>query len=559
MVSDKPGPSAPPLRQAAETAPEHDRAVVYFVGTIIGLALLLLVLVLPPISILSRGDGGSSASGASASDSNSYGSNARSGMPKLPAGLVAVSPLFDLSAPADKHGASHLTVGPLNHKESDQRSLGLYTYTDNKWQRLSDVTLVSGGAGAKGDVSSLPANVAVLKRSKATLQVAGSIAAGATLDQRAESSITVLHPLVFTATDTGDLAGTPPAVPPAAYKVVPGIVALNPDVVDNILRSSELRTKHANAIADAVRQGNFAGIDIDYHSVNESLKAQFTDFVTQLQKALHNDGRTLTLTLPVPPVAGGTPNTGAYDWQKLGSLADTIELTGDLDQEVYFQNTEAALTYITDKVDRSKLLLAITPLSIERGGDGLRAMPLNDALSLASAITARLAGDVAPGAQVPLVAQNLAESEAASGTHWDDGARAVTFSYPGRGGKRTVWIANQFSTAFRLDLAERFGLNGVSISDVSAQGGGADIWPAVRELADSGSITLTKPNGDLFTPVWTASAGSLSAPSGDNVTWTAPADAGTASITMIVSDGVVRAGQVVSLDVVAPRPIPTPE
>src|SRR5439155_542640 len=101
--------------------------------------------------------------------------------------------------------------------------------------------------------------------------------------------------------------------------------------------------------------------------------------------------------------------------------------------EVYFQNTEAALTYITDKVDRSKLLLAITPLSIERGGDGLHAMALNDALSLASVITARLTGDVGPGAQVPLVAQNLAESEASSGMHWDDGARAVTFSYPGRG------------------------------------------------------------------------------------------------------------------------------
>ena len=71
MASDKPGPFDPLLRQAAETTPEHDRAVVYVIGTIIGLALLLLVLVLPPISILSRGGGDSPASGASASDSAS--------------------------------------------------------------------------------------------------------------------------------------------------------------------------------------------------------------------------------------------------------------------------------------------------------------------------------------------------------------------------------------------------------------------------------------------------------------------------------------------------------
>ncbi len=554
MATEKPGPFDPILKQPAEPA-ERDRAVVYVVGTIIGLALLLLILVLPPISVLSRGGGGSSASGETAANSDSYGSTVRSGMPKLPAGLVAASALFDLSAPADKRGASHLTV-TLKEKQSDQHALGLYTYVDSKWQRLSDVTLVASGAAARGDVSSLPGNVAVLKRSRASLQVAGSIPAGTTLDKRAEPSLTVLHPLVFIPSDTGDLAGTPPAVPPASYKVVPSIVGIYPDVVNTILRSSELRATHASNIADKVRTSNYAGINVDYRSVNSDLKDQFTDFVTQLQQALHADGRTLTLTLPMPQAQGGNINAGAYDWQKLGGLADTIELVGDLDQEVYFQNTEAALQYIADKVDRSKLLLVISPLSIERGGDGLRAMSQNDALTIASQVTAKLSGDIAPSAPVQLVAQNLAQSEAASGIHWDEAARSVTFSYPGRGGKRTVWLANQFSAAFRLDLAQRYGLSGVSVTDVSTEGGGADIYPAIRELADSGSITLTRPNGDLFTPAWTSSDGSLSAPSGDTVTWTAPATPGVYSATMIVSDGVIRAGQVVQLTVVAPPPTP---
>ena len=346
MASDKPGPFDPILKQPAEAA-ERDRGVVYVVGTIIGLALLLLILVLPPISVLSRGGGGSSASGETAANSDSYGSTIRSGMPKLPGGLVAASALFDLSAPPDKRGASHLTV-TLKEKQSDQHALGLYTYADNKWQRLSDVTLVASGAAARGDVSALPGNVAVLKRSRASLQVAGSIPAGTTLDKRAEPSLTVLHPLVFIPSDQGDLAGTPPAVPPASYKVVPGIVGLNGEVVNSILRSSEVRTKHASTIADTVRTSNFAGIDVDYRNVNEGLKDQFTDFITQLQKALHADGRTLTLTLPMPQSQGGTVNTGAFDWQKLGTLADTIELVGDLDQEVFFQNTEAALQYVTD-------------------------------------------------------------------------------------------------------------------------------------------------------------------------------------------------------------------
>ncbi len=537
---DGPGGEQPP-----------DRAAIYVAGTIVGLALLLLILLLPPISILSRGGGGSPAVSNGPGTATTYKSTARSGMPKLPAGLVAVSLFYDLSAPEDARGAAKLTL-PLKDKQTDQRNLALYSYIDGKWQRLSDATLVSSGDAARGDVGALPGNIAVLKRSKATLQIAGLIPAGATLDKNAESVITTLHPLVFLPAGDGSLAGTPPAVPPAGYKVVPAIVPLDPKVVDDILRSTDLQSKHATAIADAVRQGNFSGIDIDYRSVNPSLKPQFTAFIGLVKKALDDQGRSLTLTLPLPSNDNGTISTGAYDWEALGKLADTIELGGELDQELYFQNTEAALNYITEKVDRTKVLLSISSLSVERGGDGLRTMPLTDALARASIPALKAAGDIAPSAKVQLVAQNLAVGEGASGMHWDDAARSVTFSYPGRGGKRTVWIANSFSVAFRLDLAQRHGLGGVTINDVSANT--ANIWPAVQQLSDAGSVTLSRPNGDLLTPAWTTGDGTLAPQTGDAVTWTAPAAAGTYTVTLIVSDGVERAGQLLSLDVVAPAP-----
>jgi hypothetical protein len=153
---------------------------------------------------------------------------------------------------------------------------------------------------------------------------------------------------------------------------------------------------------------------------------------------------------------------------------------------------------------------------------------------------------------VPLLAQNLAVSEGASGMTWDAVARAVTFSYPGRGGKRTIWIANRFSSSFRLELAQRYDLGGVVVTDVSTESGGADVLVPIRQLADTGDLDLSTPNEDLFAPVWTATTGVLSATSGDSVTWTAPAEAGPAEIVLIVSDGVVRVGQRVTLDVVAP-------
>ncbi|MBF6600581.1 MAG: hypothetical protein IVW36_08730 [Dehalococcoidia bacterium] len=552
MAREPRGPFDPLLTDAAKP-PAPDRAAAYIIGTIVGLAVLLLVLVLPPISVLSRGGGAASANdGGAPVNSDTYSSTVRTGMPKLPAGLVAESGLFDLAAPANKRGGSRLTV-PLKDKQTDERSLALYTYSGGAWQRLADAALVAGGSAARGEVPSLPGNVAVLRRTKASLQVAGVLPAGTTVQQAAAAALTTLHPLTFIPTDTGDVAGTPPAVPPASYTVVPAIVAPSADTVNAILRSPQLRARHAQAIAAAVKQGNFAGIDIDYHSVAPEQKDQFTDFVSQLAMALHADQRTLTLTLPAPMSKNGSIDAGAYDWAKLGQLADSIEIATNIDQELYFQDTEAALNYITGKVDPAKLLLTISSLSVERGGDGLRTMSLNDALTLASQVSTDVAASIAPSSPVKLTAQDLAQSAGASGMRWDDTARAVTFSYAGRGGKRTVWIANRFSAAFRLQLAQRFSLGGVVISDVAAEDGGGDVWPAVSELADSGAVRLTKPNGALFTPSWQAADGALSAKSGESVIWTAPAKAGTYQVTLIVSDGVVRAAQKVTLDVVAPR------
>jgi len=556
MTSGQRGPFDRILKTTTATPPAgdpegRDRSAIYVGGAIIGLAILLLVLVLPPISILSGDGDGTSNIPSGPGDADSLSAERRGGVPKLPAGLEAVSGLFDMSAPEDQRGASAITVS-LDEPQTDARNLALYSYIDNNWQRLSDVTLVANGDAVRGEVSALPGNVIVLRRSATLLQVAGSIPAGTNIDPGAEAVLTTLHPIVFIPTDDGGVAGVPPAVPGPAYRVVPGIVAPVPEVVDNILRSTELRAAHAAAIAAQVTQGNYAGIVIDYRNVNDTLGEQYTDFVRQLADALHADGRTLTLMLPMPTSDGGEFQTGAFDWEALGALVDSIELLAEPDQELYFQRTEEALDYIVERVDRSKILMSLTTLAVERGGDGLRTMPFNEAMGLASRVSVVNEGDILPNAQAPLIARNIAQSEGASGLYWDDAARSVTFAYPGLGGRRTVWVANQFSIRFRLELAQRYNLGGVAFNDVSVESGGANVWPAVQEIADTGTTTLAKPNGELFVPQWSANAGTVSPATGDAVTWTAPADPGTYEITIIVSDGIMRLAQRAALNVVPP-------
>lgn len=528
-----------------------DRAAIYVAGTIIGLGILLLILLLPPISILSGGS-----SNGDISDkpgvSDTYAAKPRSGMPKLPDGLEAVSVMFDLSAPADQQGASRISVG-LKEKQTEARNLGLYTYVQNKWQRLSDISLIAGGEAARGDVDTLPGNVAVLKRSQSSLQVAGILPAGATVNKDAEAALTVLHPIVFLTAPDGTLVGTPPAVPPAGYEVVPGVVTLDPAIINDILRSSESQAVHATHIADTVREGNYQGINLDYRSVDPNLREQFTKFVEVVAQALEADSRSLTLTLPMPLNSEGAIDEGAYDWAALGEQVDTIEVAPpDMDQDVYFQRSETALKYITGKVDSSKILLVISSLSIERASDGLRTMSLDEAFGIAAAIDVKSTDGVTSNEQVQIVAKNLSPSAGASGMAWDDTARAITFKYNGAGGQRTVWISNAFSVAFRLELAQRHKLGGVVINDVS--GAAANIWTPVQQISDTGDLTLTKPNGELLIPAWTtaAGAGTITPATGTSVAWTAPAAAGSYTITIIVSDGVERAGQTIPLEVEAP-------
>jgi hypothetical protein len=175
MAHQTPGPFDRILKSPE---PDHgsppdqpDRAAVYVGGTIVGLALLLLILVLPPVSILSRDGDDPGTASSEPGTSETYSSTRRGGTPKLPAGLAAASAMFDLAAPADRRGAAGIIV-PLKEEATESRTLALYTYTDSRWQRLSDVALVAGGAAARGEVSALPGNVAVLRKTGATLQVA---------------------------------------------------------------------------------------------------------------------------------------------------------------------------------------------------------------------------------------------------------------------------------------------------------------------------------------------------------------------------------------------------
>ena len=525
----------------SEPLQQRDRTATFVVVLGVVLGAILLVLVLPPISIFDDGGGSSGVNGQIAV-------SLRDELPAPPAGYEAVSALYDLTStePIGPGARPRVTVN-LSTRVSEGAPLVLFTYRDESWQRLADAVAVAGGDAAQAELTVLPPNVAAFRAVERVRTVVGRLAAGDGIDARSLDALTTLNVTGFAPAADGGLSGGPLQLPDEIdVAVAPTIGATTTAQVRNlnaILGSSGLRDAHVQALVQLADDGNYAGIDLDYRTVDAANEEEFVVFVKDLSDALHGAGRTLSLTLPLPVLRDDGWDMVGYDWDALAPLADTIKLPLEPEQDRYYERMDAVLGFLTSRIGSSKLLLSVSTLSHERGTDGVRDLTLTEALALASTAVTDPEGAVAPGASVKAVAQNLASETGGSALRWDDVARAVAFGYTGGGGSRVVWLSNVFSESFKVELAERYRLGGIAIDNVSQRTADANIWPAVQRYAQGSEANLVKPNGGLLEPRWTVSGGQLEAASGASVTWVAPDEDGTYTVTLVVSDGVLQIGQ----------------
>ncbi|MDI6858488.1 MAG: hypothetical protein QME71_09275 [Dehalococcoidia bacterium] len=550
MTDEEPGPFDKILRQEPE---RRDRRAPFVIGAMIVLGLFLLVLVLPPVSILSGG-GGDGDGGAG--EEVKIEAKARKNMPSLPEGLEAVTPLYDISVSGEIEGPTQITLS-LPSPLGNARGLSFYTFEDGEWRRIASVRLALEGAAAQADLAEIPGNLAVLKSTGAPNELSGWLPAGSQLNAEAAPLLSVLNPVAFAPAFDGSLIGEAPAPPEGepAYEVQPSVRASTPEeteAVNAIMGSPDLRDAHIDAILEMAESGPYGGVDIDYGALDPLRRDEFTEFVAALAEQLHRRDLALTLTAPLPILQGSEWDTGAYDWQQLAAAADTVKIRPDPDPSRYYRKMEQALDFLIkdQKIPPAKLSLVLSPWAHEKGGEGIRNLSLLEALSIAGSMKLdRDDGPVAPGGRVRVLGENICQEDGASGIHWDEEAAAVSFTYPGLGGARTVWIENSFSFAFRLNLVSRFHLAGVALEDVSTGPGLGDIWPLLDEFMSTGKASLAKPNGTMLAPQWEAEAGEIQDAGDGSITWKAPDEPGTYRVALIVSDGLARLGQRLSIDV----------
>ncbi len=461
---DLPRPEGP-FDRLLRRRPERDPAPIIIGGTIAFLAIVIL-LVVGVSTLLGGGGSDRSSSGQDGREIDFGGVSGRltSRIPNLPPGLQQLSDYVEFNLDKDVPPISGFAL-PLREKIEDPAGLGFYTFMESRWQRLTDVKVVRSGR-AEGEFNSIPGNLVVLRVAAQPYQVVGSIPPGGSL--HGEAQVTIISPRDYSPTQDGSVQGTSTTVPPErTYLLVPTIVGSGEDtakIVNAILADENLRKAHVDGIVKLVTNSKLDGIDLEYSSVDVELQGEFTEFVTSLADRLGD--KRLSLTLPPP-----TNQRQAYDWKAIGKAADMIKILPIADPVSYWETMPRAISQVVEDVDPSKVMLVLSPYSIEGVGDVTRPIGYLQAMVLAAEAAVREPAnpnDIKPGVTVKLVAKNLDEGEGASSLRWDNDAAAVRFDLGGTERRRII-IENSFSAGFKLEIVQAYRLAGLALSDASGQ------------------------------------------------------------------------------------------
>jgi HAD superfamily hydrolase (TIGR01509 family) len=107
-------------------------------------------------------------------------------------------------------------------------------------------------------------------------------------------------------------------------------------VMAGILADPAQRTRHVDALARFAADGEYAGLDIDYEQFAfadgrdtwAATRPNWVAFIEELSQRLHDDGRTLTVSIPPVYDGGQTDDSGywVYDYAAITPLVDTIRV-----------------------------------------------------------------------------------------------------------------------------------------------------------------------------------------------------------------------------------------
>lgn len=366
---------------------------------------------------------------------------------------------------------------------------------------------------------------------------------------------------------TGEMAAAPEGIGRRYLHVTNAGAIVDQAALTSLLNNTAVQDAQINSLVGQAAAEGYTGVHLDYQGATAQQQAAYTEFVTKLADALHARGLELAITLAPPLAVGTTWDTAGQDWAALGRLADVVNVQLPLDPTAYTEGgaAEQLLTWATGQIDRRKLNALVTAGAVSKVGEVFTHLPVDQALAnLGQVRLITEAAEVEPGAPVSVALEGTAGP-----LEWDGAALAYRYNYEQAGQPQTVWLIGGDALNKRLAVARDFNLRGITVRGLDALGSGATYAAVLNSYLGRGEAP--QPSGAAI--AWTVRDGEdsvVASETGSDLAfeWAATENAGVYRVQaeLVLGDTTAELGEVeitvvVPSDVAeaTPEPTETPE
>jgi hypothetical protein len=411
----------------------------------------------------------------------------------IPPNLILKSPFYQIKW-RGKSPDAILFVVPIPRETEASSLLDLYAWNGQTWEWLPNKKILTEGI-IESQLDFLPSSVAVMATHPINPNVSTNYALNTPLPDNVKSTLVEINPqglyLDGGGGILGDLEELSPEIQNSVINIIPSIRnwgddgSIRTDLIDNMLVDTNLQEQHVRAIVELVQRNAYQGIDLDYRGISPGLRQEYTDFLKQLSQALPNN-KVLAVRVDFPKqVSTDDWDTGAYDWQAIGRLADVVKVPTSPDPQAYTQGgqMEALLNWAVGQVNRYKIQLLLSTLSTEEVNGAVKTISYNQALEPIGNVTVIGEADVVlPGQELAFTLDGL---EASTGIQFDRSSGAYWYAYlDDNDVQRTVYLENAASIARKLQFVAQYNLRGVAVENLLNENNDAQIWVVIRKFLD---------------------------------------------------------------------------
>ena len=491
----------------------------------------------------------------------------------IPPTLVAKSPYYALKLHGEAPSQSTWTM-PIPNDSEPYETLDVYTWEpqSQSWQWLPH-NIIREDDLIESTSNAVPLSAMVMQTNPNPALVAADVAQAKDLPAESQGALAQVQPTGLYLGGNGAIDGAVDATFDQAagtYAVMPVIrnyegPIVRSDLLANMLVDNAQRATHIDNLVNLAVGNNYKGIDIDYRGLDKNLRGEFNQFIKELAEKLKAQGKELSVRVePAVQVAEDRWETGPYDWQTLGLLADTVKIPAPQDPSAYVPDgqLDALMRYAVGQINRNKLQVSLGGQSMEQAGNYLLAKSYTDALQ---PLLGRVAADqtvVEPGKPLNLA---LVSSKPTSGLVYDPNIGTYVYRYQDdQGAARTVWLENAASLSHKLDLLKKYNLQGFTLENLPADGLDTDLWSLMKNYQQG----RVQPIENNFVVEWTVKGSdgqttSETRPLADSkVAFAAPNVAGALQVEALIKDrGQViarQSGDPIAVATYTPVPTPTP-